>query len=75
MYLLGQLAVDVCWKGKGLGAALLQDALSRVQQAAQLAGGKALVCQAIDDRAKSFYLHQGWSLSPLDPMLLMVPLR
>ena len=36
--------------------------------------GQALVCQAIDDRAKAFYLHQGWRLSPIDPMLLMVPL-
>lgn len=74
MYLLGQLAVDSSWNGKGLGSALLQDAFSRVKQAAQIAGGKALICQAIDDRAKSFYLHQGWRLSPIDPMLVMVPL-
>lgn len=35
---------------------------------------EALKLCDIDDRAKSFYLHQGWRLSPVDPMLLMVPL-
>jgi len=34
--ILGKLGVDTAWKGQGLGAALLQDAVLRTAQAAEI---------------------------------------
>ncbi|WP_431103777.1 GNAT family N-acetyltransferase [Roseateles noduli] len=70
-YLLGRLAVDFSWNGRGLGAALVSDALARVQQAGRIAGGKAVLVHAIDQAAKSFYLKRGFVASPVDPLLVM----
>jgi GNAT superfamily N-acetyltransferase len=72
---LGRLAVDAKWAGKGLGAGLLRDALERSLQAAQLIGARALLCHAIDDAAKQFYLHHGFVESPTNPLTLLVALR
>jgi GNAT superfamily N-acetyltransferase len=72
---LGRLAVDAAWTGKGLGAGLLKDAVLRSLRAAELIGARALLCHAIDDAAKRFYLHHGFIESPAHPMTLLVPLR
>ena len=58
---LGRLAVDRMQQGKGLGAALLQDALLRVEQAAETVGIRAVMVQAIDATARAFYLRFGFS--------------
>lgn len=68
--LLGQLAVDVSYKGKALGKALVSDALRRVVQSADLSGGRALVVNAVDEDATSFWMAQGFLASPRDPMQL-----
>jgi GNAT superfamily N-acetyltransferase len=72
---LGRLAVDAKWAGKGLGAGLLKDALMRSLQASELVGARALLCHAIDETAKRFYVHHGFIESPVHPMTLLVPLR
>lgn len=72
------LAVDQPQQGKGLGATLLQDALLRAEQAAETVGVRAVLVQAIDAAARSFYLRFGFSPSPVDEMrrmLLMKDLR
>ena len=61
---LARLAVDDSWKGKGLGAALLVDAIRRVLNAADIAGVRAMVVHAKDDAAKAFYEHLGFILFP-----------
>ena len=68
--LLGQLAVDIAYKGKAIGKALVSDALRRVARSAELSGGRALVVNAIDQDAASFWLGQGFLASPRDPMQL-----
>jgi GNAT superfamily N-acetyltransferase len=76
--LLGRLAVDRRQKGKGLGRALLLDALMRTAQAAETIGIRALLVHAIDEDAKRFYLHFNFEPAPVDPMhlvLLMKDLR
>lgn len=55
--LLARLAVDGSWKGKGLGAALLKDALRRTAAAADIAGIRAVVVHAKDEDARLFYRH------------------
>lgn len=65
--LLARLAVSVNWQGKGLGAGLLKDALLRTLQAADIAGIRAFVVHAKDDKAKRFYEHFDFVPSPSDP--------
>jgi predicted N-acetyltransferase YhbS len=72
---LGRLAVHTDWSGKGIGSALLKDAVLRSIQAADLIGVRALMCHAIDDDAKAFYLKHGFVASPLDERMVLVGLR
>jgi predicted N-acetyltransferase YhbS len=71
---LGRLAVDREYQGKRLGSALLRDALLRTLRASEVAGIRAVLLHAVDDRSKSFYLHHGFAESPIDPMTMMVTL-
>jgi GNAT superfamily N-acetyltransferase len=72
---LGRLAVDQTQQGKGLGTTLLQDALLRTEQAAETVGVRAVLVQAIDATARSFYLRFGFSPSPIDEMRLMLLMK
>ena len=72
---LGRLAAANSHKGKGLGRALFRDAGLRVLQAAGIIGVRGVLVDAISDDAKAFYLALGMSVSPLDPMTLMVTLQ
>ncbi|MDE0052442.1 MAG: GNAT family N-acetyltransferase [Rhodospirillales bacterium] len=58
--MLGQLAVDTRHQGLGLGAGLLADAVRRSLAAANLIGARAVVVQAVNERAKSFYERFGF---------------
>lgn len=55
---VGRLAVDLNFRGQGLGAALLSDAYQRAMRS-EIAV-YALVVDAKDEAAKSFYLHHGF---------------
>lgn len=70
--LLGRLAVDRAWQGKGLGRDLARDAILRVLGAADIIGLRAILVHAISDEARSFYERCGFSPSPIDPMTLMM---
>jgi GNAT superfamily N-acetyltransferase len=56
-YLIGRLALDQVLHGQGLGTQLVLDALERILVAADRAGGRVIVVDAIDDAAHRFYLH------------------
>jgi len=71
--LLGRLAIDRQWQGRGLGAALLRDAVLRVIGAAETIGVRALLVHAIS--AKAFYEHWGFRASATDPMTLMITIE
>lgn len=73
--LLARLAVDNTFKGKGLGAALLHDALSRTLQAADIAGIRAVIVHAKDDDARRFYEHFDFDPSPTDSYHLYLLLK
>ena len=72
--LLGRLAIDRGWQGRGLGRALVRDCAGRVLHAADTIGIRGIVVHAISEQAKAFYLAVGFEVSPLDPMTLMVTL-
>ena len=68
--ILARLAVDQSWQGKGLGAALVVDAMRRVLQAADIAGVRAMVVHAKDETAQQFYEHLGFVRFPEKPLTL-----
>ncbi len=68
--LLGQLATDVTWIGKGIGTGLLKHALQRCVVAAGLIGGRALVVNAVDGEAGEFWKRRGFVPSKDDPLVL-----
>lgn len=71
---LARLAVDRQAQGLKLGAALLQDAVNRAVAVSNNAGVRALLVHALHDRAKQFYEHYGFEVSPAHPMTLMLRL-
>jgi GNAT superfamily N-acetyltransferase len=73
--LLARLAIDQSEKKTGLGKALLKDALARAVHAADTISARAVLVHAIDDEAKSFYMHFGFEESPVDPMHLMLLMK
>ena len=70
--MLGRLAVDRAYRGRGLGAGLLRDAILRTLQAAGFGGIRAILVHAISEEAKRFYERQGFVASPVDPMTPMI---
>ncbi|WP_243393697.1 GNAT family N-acetyltransferase [Solimonas fluminis] len=71
---LGRLAVHADWAGRGIGAGLLKDAVLRSKRLSEEVGVRALLCHAINDSAREFYLHHGFVESPIEPMTLMLNL-
>ncbi len=73
--LLARLAVDREEQGKGLGAALLKDALLRAAQAADLIGCRAVLVHAKDKAAQAFYRRYGFEPSPVDELHLYLLMK
>jgi len=70
--ILGRLAVDKSFQGRGVGAGLLRDAVLRTVQAAEIAGIRGVLVHAISEAAKRFYEAYGFIASPIDPMTLLI---
>jgi GNAT superfamily N-acetyltransferase len=77
--ILTRMGVDLSQQGRGLGAALVKDALQRTIAAAHEIGVRALLIHAETQEARAFYMHLAeFELSPTDPLhlyLLMKDLR
>lgn len=58
--LIGRLAVDKKFQGKGLGAILLADACRKVAQASAVLAVAGIIVDAKDDEASAFYKHFGF---------------
>ena len=69
---MGRLAVDLAYRGQGLGAALLADALRRAAKADIAA--YALVVDAKAAPAGKFYAHHGFTTMADNPLFLFLPL-
>jgi GNAT superfamily N-acetyltransferase len=72
--LLGQLATDQNWIGKGIGSGLLKHALQRCVTAANLIEGRALIVNAVDFEAAGFWRRRGFIASKDDPLILFRPI-
>jgi GNAT superfamily N-acetyltransferase len=62
--LLARLALDKTLHGRGLGGALLADALGRIVEATQTVAARLVVVDAIDEYAHGFYSHHGFTAIP-----------
>ena len=69
---MGRLAVDLAFRGRGVGAVLLADALIRVMGSPIAA--YPLIVDAKDEKAASFYRHHGFLRTASQPMTLFLPL-
>lgn len=69
---MGRLAVSTQYKGQGIGATLLADALLR--SASNEIAAYALIVDAKDTKAAAFYQHHGFMLLGVNPMQLFLPL-
>jgi len=73
--ILGRLAIDRAWQRRGIGRALLRDAVLRTLRVSYMVGVKALLVYAISEPAKLFYQQAGFRSSPTDPLTLFLSIR
>lgn len=73
--LLGRLAIDSRFQGQGLGAKLLIHALKRAYQTSRIIGAVAVVVDAIDQPAVSFYRKYGFTQEEDDPQRLFIQIK
>nr|WP_295743023.1 GNAT family N-acetyltransferase [uncultured Acidocella sp.] len=71
---LGRLAIDLAWQGKGLGGAMLADVLRRSLRAAAEVSARLVIVHAISPAAEAFYLHHGFTRLPVDAPTLAIDL-
>jgi predicted GNAT family N-acyltransferase len=73
--LLGRLAVDNNQKGKRLGELLLIDALRKSLEAATQVASLAVIVEALDESALSFYTKYGFQSFKQEPIKLYLPMK
>ena len=71
---LGRLAIDRRWQGRGLGRVLLADAVRRSQLAATEVSARVILVHAISAAAEAFYQHHGFTRLPVEAPLLALDL-
>lgn len=71
---IGKLAVDLRLQGSGIGRWILTEALIKAVEVSKSVGLFAVLVDAIDDKAKSFYLKYGFIPLNGHPMSLFLPL-
>lgn len=72
--LLGRLAVDRSVGGQGIGEFLLVDALRRSLEASQQIAAMAVIVDAKDEKAESFYRHFDFQPFQQTPLRLFLPM-
>jgi GNAT superfamily N-acetyltransferase len=72
--LLAQFGVSLKFQGRGLGKRLLYDALARALLASQQVGCMGVVLDAVDAKARGFYVARGFCEMTDDPFHLWMPI-
>lgn len=72
---IAKLAVDLRFQGTGLGAWLLRSALKKALSVSATVGIYAVLVDAIDEKAKSFYLKYGFIAFAKHPLTLFLPIK
>ena len=65
---IGRLAIDQRWHGRGIGRALLRDAVRRTLQAAGIVGVRGILVHALSSNAKKFYEACGFPITRMSPL-------
>ncbi len=73
--LLGRLAVDHRQKGKGFGELMLFDALKKSLMASDYIASLAVIAEALDESAASFYLKYGFQRFKTQPEKLYLSMK
>nr|WP_277424698.1 GNAT family N-acetyltransferase [Desulfovibrio sp. ZJ369] len=73
--LLARLAVDKEWQGKGLGAAMLREAVLKTLNLAENVGVRAMLVHPLDEIAEAFYMKYGFVKSPAREKQLLLLLK
>lgn len=73
--LIGRLARDLMYRGKGIGELLLADALQRAQSLSSQMGAWAVVVDAKDAHARQFYESFGFLSTVDDEHRLFLPMK
>jgi GNAT superfamily N-acetyltransferase len=72
--LLGRLARDLRYRGRGTGELLPANALQRCYRLSEEIGAIGVVVDAIDDTAREFYERYGFSRFPEHERRLLLPM-
>lgn len=72
--LLGRLAIDKGYQGKGIGKLLLIDALKRCYDTSKLIGTFAVIVDPLDKEAENFYAKYGFITLP-DSGKMFLPMK
>lgn len=70
--ILARLAVDTAFRGQGLGYDLILDALCRTMKAADIAGIRAVLVHAKNERLAQWYERLGFERGPDDRSLFLL---
>lgn len=72
--LIGRLAVDKRFRGRGIGELLLMDALARCLVVSRQVASAAVIVDAKDETAKRFYMKYGFMGLPGSDKRLFIPI-
>ncbi len=72
---IGKLATDFKFQGKNIGAKLLKDALLRAVNISSQVALHFIVVDALNEKAKSFYLKYGFTAFEENPLTLVISLE
>jgi GNAT superfamily N-acetyltransferase len=72
---IGKLAIDMQYQKKGLGSFLLRDALLRAIRISSEIAIYCILVDALNEKAKNFYLKFGFIPFPATPLTLVLPLK
>jgi GNAT superfamily N-acetyltransferase len=71
---LGRLAIDLAWQGKGVGRALLAEVMRRSLRASEEVSARLVIVHAISSVAENFYIHHGFTRLPMEAPMVAIDL-
>lgn len=73
--IIGRLARDLTYKGKGLGSDLLADAIKRILSASETIGVRGILVHALDVDSIPFYTGNGFLSCPIGERTFFLPIE